>query len=325
MKPKNIQPAFSLTEMLLAIAALAVGMLFIAGAFPVAIHFSTRSTEQSIAAAVADEAFATIKLYAEGNPDSDSDDIKIEKLSPVEMKPFKIIDLPHQIETTIYNYGPYDYTEDINDILPALNIYDPNMPEVFTYPSTNEDFTKKHYYWAPMFRRVGNAGDSQLVQVTIFVCRKPNLNAKFYWPDPNPDPSYPNNRGKVNIAGPVFGPWPEPVKVDLIPAQRINGSIIKNEMLILPSIEELASVPKTRTFINNGSFIVDGKTGQIFRVILRYKPTKTDPTFGRRIKLDRDWYKSLIVSDVVSVWVIPPPSQGGKSPCIGIFQKLIRF
>jgi len=54
---------FSLTEVLIAVGLLAVGMLFIAGVFPVSIHFTTVATERTIAATVADEAFAKIKLY----------------------------------------------------------------------------------------------------------------------------------------------------------------------------------------------------------------------------------------------------------------------
>jgi prepilin-type N-terminal cleavage/methylation domain-containing protein len=54
---------FSLTEVLIAVGLLAMGMLFIAGAFPVSIHFTTVATERTIAPIVADEAFAKLKLY----------------------------------------------------------------------------------------------------------------------------------------------------------------------------------------------------------------------------------------------------------------------
>ncbi len=53
---------FSLTEVLIAVGILAVGMLFIAGAFPVSIHFTTVATERTIAPIVADEAFAECGL-----------------------------------------------------------------------------------------------------------------------------------------------------------------------------------------------------------------------------------------------------------------------
>jgi type II secretory pathway pseudopilin PulG len=56
--------AFSLTEVLLAVGILAVGMLFIAGVFPVSVHFTTVAAERTIAATVADESFAKIKLYS---------------------------------------------------------------------------------------------------------------------------------------------------------------------------------------------------------------------------------------------------------------------
>ena len=55
---------FSLIEVLMAVGTLAIGMLFIAGVFPVSIHFTTVSSERTIAATVADEAFAKIKLYS---------------------------------------------------------------------------------------------------------------------------------------------------------------------------------------------------------------------------------------------------------------------
>ena len=61
VKPK--QNGFSLAEVLLAVCTLAIGMSFIGGTFLVAIHLSTVATERTIAAVVADEAFAKIRLY----------------------------------------------------------------------------------------------------------------------------------------------------------------------------------------------------------------------------------------------------------------------
>lgn len=61
---KNVQHrGFSLVEVLLAVATLAIGMIFIGGTFFTAIHFTTLATERTIAAVVADEAFAKIRLY----------------------------------------------------------------------------------------------------------------------------------------------------------------------------------------------------------------------------------------------------------------------
>jgi len=63
MRNKCKYRGFSLTEVLLAVGTLAIGMVFISGTFLTGIHFSTISTERSIAAVVADEAFAKIKVY----------------------------------------------------------------------------------------------------------------------------------------------------------------------------------------------------------------------------------------------------------------------
>ena len=45
----------------MAVGLLAVGMLFIAGFFPVGIHLTTVATERTMAPIVADEAFAKIQ------------------------------------------------------------------------------------------------------------------------------------------------------------------------------------------------------------------------------------------------------------------------
>ena len=62
-----MKKGFTLVELLLALAVLAIGTTFVAGAFVVAIHFSTATTEQTIAAVVANEAFAKIQLYGKAD------------------------------------------------------------------------------------------------------------------------------------------------------------------------------------------------------------------------------------------------------------------
>jgi len=54
---------FSLAEVLLAVATLAIGMIFIGGTFVVGVHFATVSTERTIAAVVAKEAFAKVRIF----------------------------------------------------------------------------------------------------------------------------------------------------------------------------------------------------------------------------------------------------------------------
>lgn len=60
---RHNKSGFSLTEVLLAMGTLVVGMIFVAGVFPMAIQLTTIATERSIAAVAADEAFAKVRLY----------------------------------------------------------------------------------------------------------------------------------------------------------------------------------------------------------------------------------------------------------------------
>lgn len=72
---------FSLTEVLLAVGTLAIGMIFVSGTFLTGIHFATISTERTIAAVAADEAFSKIKLYGINLTDPN---LVIDQLTPFE-------------------------------------------------------------------------------------------------------------------------------------------------------------------------------------------------------------------------------------------------
>lgn len=136
---------FSLMEVLLAVGTLAVGMLFIAGVFPVGIHFTTVATERTTAAIVADEAFAKIKLYGGLDPNSNW------------------ISALHITECN-------DFSEFV-----SLN------PNEFAYPSTRMDAAEKQYFWSALCRREG-PDPNRLVQVTVFVSRK--VGSGTTWPVP---------------------------------------------------------------------------------------------------------------------------------------------
>lgn len=71
MKLSSKQKGFSLTEVLLAVGTLAIGMVFIGGTFFAGIHFTTLTTERTIATVVADEAFSKIRLFGIDPNDSD--------------------------------------------------------------------------------------------------------------------------------------------------------------------------------------------------------------------------------------------------------------
>ncbi len=155
LKSRGYNNGFSLTEVLLAVGTIAVGMLFIAGVFPVGIHFNTIASERTIAAVVADEAFAKIRLYAAGNPIDANDDIVN----------FLVMD-------QLTNYGP-----------PIVGI---NLIE-FAYPSDpNMDINRKQFYWSALCRltepHIDPNDPRRLVQVTVFVCRKTGPHLKYPGP-----------------------------------------------------------------------------------------------------------------------------------------------
>ena len=268
MNYKLKNTGFSLTEVLLSVGILAVGMIFIAGVFPVGIHFTTIATERTIAAIAADEAFAKIKIYAIGDLNDLSDDIELGGLAVDELRDFNDTDI-------------FRATAEIE-------------PNEFTYPSDpNINISRKQYYWSALCRRVG-AG--RLVQVTVFVSRKVGSHLEYYRPDPD-------GSGEVDWPTPDEVDWPVPVKVEV--SSVVGGG--DNELRIENANE--------KTFINDGYTIVDNETGQIYRVLERY--TSPDNT----ILLDRNWQGG----PTGEVWVVPPPVNGSRYPCIAIYQKVIRF
>jgi len=123
---------FSLTEVLMAVGTLAIGLIFIGGTFVAGIHFSTIATERTIAAIVADEAFAKIKLYG---------------IDPID---------PNLSSNQLVNFE-------------VLNQIDPNE---FAYPSTRMNLNEKQYYWSALCMREATDPNDRRVQVRVFVSRK---------------------------------------------------------------------------------------------------------------------------------------------------------
>jgi prepilin-type N-terminal cleavage/methylation domain-containing protein len=175
MNNEQKHSGFSLTEVLIAVGILSVGMIFVAGVFPAGIYLTTIATERTIAAVAADETFAKIKIYATGDMNDTSDDIKLEELRTNVLKP--------------------DELTDFNDIFPAID--DANCNE-FLYPSTDTDESEKQYRWLALFRRT-DAND-RLVQITVFVSRRVSPNLKYRTPSGSDDGDWPIPV-KVNVSG----------------------------------------------------------------------------------------------------------------------------
>ncbi len=230
---------FSLTEVLIAVGILAVGMMFIASTFPVSIYFASVATERTIAPVVADEAFAKCKIYLNN-----------------------------------FDISVLDYTN--HQILEGL------LPNEYAYPSTpsTNPYLKK-YWWSAIFRRV----DVNEVQVTVFVSRKVGASGQYYvGSDPNFDPNRPDAIS--------------------IPVTVLGGSELQFGSLA------------DKHLINDGYTIVDDATGQVYRVLERYRLPN-----DAIIKLDRTWQGGASSE----VWVVTHPVNGGRYPCIGVYQKTMRF
>lgn len=123
---------FSLTEVLLAVATIAVGMLFIGGAFLLGVHYSVFSTEQTVAGVVVREAITTIQLRGVYNA--------------------SLLGVDHQ---TLY-------TTDRHGI--QLTADERLYPQI-------RDLSReaRQYYWQALVMR--DKDDPCCVIVTVFICR----------------------------------------------------------------------------------------------------------------------------------------------------------
>jgi prepilin-type N-terminal cleavage/methylation domain-containing protein len=147
------QRGFSLAEVLMALAILAVGMAFIAGVFPAGIYYTIISTERTLGSVVADEAFAKIRLYG----------VDVNSLPSKQ---------PQSLDLNC---------ADFLDASAKPTSPDKINPDEFAYPS--DPNIDKQYYWSALCRRVsGTKPGKSMVQVTVFVSRKTGVGTNYYNP-----------------------------------------------------------------------------------------------------------------------------------------------
>jgi Tfp pilus assembly protein PilV len=153
-------------------------------------------------------------------------------------------------------------------------------PNEFAYPSIEGNVFQKQYYWSALCRLA--APSSRLVQLTVFVTRAA-ASATAY-------------------QGGAGRPIPMPVSF----TRTTFGSNV------------LRISPPYTTWVNDGSTIVDNRTGRIYRVLQR---RADQPDI---IDLASPW-EGTEGTPLGLVWVVPPPTSGGRDPCIAVYQKVIRF
>lgn len=133
MKVKQKQSGFSLVEVLMAAGILSIGMLLVATMFPLGMHLTAVASERTMAAIVADQAFAKIQLYG----------VDVSLLTDVNCADFN----------------------EVSD-----NLIDANE---FAYPPTNPIAgSRSQYYWSALCRKVNSDPLDRSVQVIVFVSRK---------------------------------------------------------------------------------------------------------------------------------------------------------
>ncbi len=170
----------------------------------------------------------------------------------------------------------------------------------FLYPS-HADAAARQYSWMALCKRA--AADSRLVQITVFVCRHAGNDAR-YWVRAS-DEGFPNlEQGDV----------PRPLRIRITQ----DASSAEDEVSIIDSVT--SDQIDENTFANDGATLVDDQTGQIYRVLQRYR----EPP--ERIKLDRPWTGGDVDAPADGwVWVVPRSVAGGRSPLVAVYQKVLRF
>ncbi len=164
MKLKQKQSGFSLVEVLMAAGILSVGMLLVATMFPLGMHLTAVASERTMAAIVADQAFAKIQLYG------------------VELSPGRTL-LTNSNECLDFN--------DVSESLIA--------PIEFAYPPTNPHSDRSQYYWSALCRKADGDSSDRTVQVIVFVSRKRGGGLKYYYRDRSSEELYEDADWPVSV------------------------------------------------------------------------------------------------------------------------------
>lgn len=245
----------------MAVGTLAIGLTFIAGAFLTGMYLATFSSERTIAAVAAEEAFAKMQIFG-----LDLNDPNLKTTG-----------------FTVY--------EDLTS-LPS---------DEMLYPSIRQE-ARTQYSWAVICRQVADSGD--LVQCAAFVSRETGRNSS-YWKREN------------GTGAPRLDTYdrPRPVRLNIV---RDATGYANDEIALQDAIP--GDVVDERTFVSEGSILVDDATGQLYQVLERSvdKP--------ERVRLDRPWEGGAIAPQTGGwVWVVPPATTGGRNPGVAVYEKILKF
>lgn len=293
-------------EMLIATGIMAVGLVMVATIFPVGVKLTALTTERTIGAVVADEAFAKIQLYG------------LRNFRTGGVSNWPVTD--PNIACSDYQYVTRDAGLD-----GVWNSGDEIVLEnEFLYPSAAVPPDDEYrYHWSALCRRVGDKD----VQVTVFVSRRIAASSQYF--------GYDNTLTLIKTSL-----WPKPVKiaVDYDPAKP-KELVPDIAHAINTGWGNLPPVDNTRvlSFVDDGYTIVDDYSGRIYRILevkdkspLVPRPDGVPDT----LVLTEDWRWRGYESDPLTppaapqtglIWVVPPAVGSDRYPCVGVYQKVIRF
>jgi prepilin-type N-terminal cleavage/methylation domain-containing protein len=177
------QSGFSLTEVLMAVGILSIAMMMIATMFPVAIYLTSVAAERTMAAIVADGAFAKIQLYGFENPSDPNFYQWTFDYEQAHNDPC--------LGSSPCSAGSYDLFPDINEI----------NPNEFSYPPVDPCTNSRQYYWSALCKKLNSDPNDAQYVVTVFVARKTNPGLTYYWHDPYDccDPNFSDRPRVIDI------------------------------------------------------------------------------------------------------------------------------
>ncbi len=350
-------PGFSLTEMLIATGIMAIGLVMVATIFPVGMKLTGLSAERSVAAVAADEAFVKIQLYglrdfadwpaaqietANGNPNyAISTDATYDFCDDFMFTTEVIVDPVDAFWGTgddIFTSPGLD-----GDYLTGGDNAIVDLANEFLYPSVALSLPEEHrYHWSALCRR---AGDED-VQATVFVTRRsfPGVSYYGYFIDRTANPTNP----AIVYGNTGIWPAPVPINVEYDPTDTSTSTYLRELEILLTDPDLTDTIDNTQwdaisgltntvySFFDEGYTIVNNRDGRIYRILeMRDElPQPVSDGIPDTMVLYEDWQWDGYDSDPLNlpntvqtetVWVVPPGFDSSRYPCVGVFQKVIRF
>jgi hypothetical protein len=166
----------------------------------------------------------------------------------------------------------------------------------FAYPSTDVTPDTKKYYWSAICKYEKADLGLECFQVTVFVSRHTGLGVSY----PNWD--YENKPGLGALAYPKAVP---------IPVRVLSAGLVDFIEIDISADATLVD------YVTDGSTLVDCRTGQIMRVLSR------DRRYPERLTLEDKVFDAGFGDRYV--WVVPPAKGSGRNPCVGVYQRMVKF